>query len=128
MVPLTIALLLLLKTGLTRSHLKDLIEKSSVWTKSLPGLPETFSLRDPINLLMAPSLPALAVNNRKDPKLDASTLTKVQSKSLREDRSQAMLLSARKDTLRSPSLPSATSVQTPPPHVSYRPPPLPLTP
>jgi hypothetical protein len=125
-VPLTIALLLL-KTGLARNHLKDLIERSSVWTKSLPGLPETFSLKDPINLSTVPNLPGLVVINRKDLKLDALTQTKAQSRGLREARSQAILLSARKDTLRSPSLPSATSVQTPPPHVSYRLQPLPLT-
>lgn len=117
-----LVLLLLLKmaqTGLGLSHLQDLIERNSVVTRNLPDLPKTFSPIDLINLKMAPSLLALVVIKRKDPKLDASTPTKAQSRSLREVRSQVMLLCARKDTLRSPSLPLATSVLTPP-HVSYR--------
>jgi hypothetical protein len=122
--------LLLLKmaqTALGQSHLKDLIEKSSDRTRNLPGLPKTFSLTDQINLSTVVNLPALAVINRKDPKLVASTQTKAQNRSLREVRSQAMLLSARKDTLRLPSLPSATLDQTQPP-VSCRLQPHPRTP
>jgi hypothetical protein len=93
------------QTELGQSHLKDLIEKSSVWTRNLLGLLKTFSLTDQINLSTVANLPALVVINKKDPKLDASTPTKAQSRNLREVKSQAMLLSARKDTLRSPSLP-----------------------
>jgi hypothetical protein len=115
------------QTALGQSHLKDLIERSSDQTRNLPGLPKTFSLTDQINLSTVANLPALVVINRKDPKLDASTPTKAQSRNLRVVRSQAMLHSARKDTLRLPSLPSATSAQTPP-HVSYRLQAHPLTP
>jgi len=117
-----LAPLLLLKmaqTALGQSHLKDLIERSSAVTRNLPDLLRTFSLTDLINLKMAPNLLALMVIKRKDLKQDASTPTKAQSRSLREVRSHPMLLCARKDTLRSPSLPLATSVLTPP-HVFYR--------
>jgi hypothetical protein len=104
-VVLVLVLLKMVQTELGQSHRKDLIERSSDRTRNLPGLPKTFSQTDQINLSTEANLPALVVINRKDPKLDASTPTKAQSRNLREVKSQAMLLSARKDTLRSPSLP-----------------------